>query len=226
MGELFEFRLLGIAMLAAMLGAAVVWNQQPEFDAAPFRLVTLQNGANIDVAQYEVTSAQWQACFDDKACSIPAKSPTTNMPMTGVNYFDVTEYLTWLNARSTTQYRLPTADEWAEISDGLSRRETKKLFNDPRLAWAADYGAMEKVPAKLRPIGSFGQTKNGLSDLHGNVWEWTSTCVAANQTLCPAYIAGGLHEAIISSFVRDPSTGGCAAGTPPANVGFRLIREN
>ena len=26
-------------------------------------------------------------------------------------------------------------------------------------------------------------------------------------------------------FVRDPSTGGCAVGTPPANVGFRLIRE-
>ncbi len=114
-------------MLAAMLGAAMVWNQQPEFDARPFRLVTLQNGANIDVAQYEVTSAQWQACFDDKACSIPAKSPTTNMPMTGVNSFDVSQYLTWLNSRSTAQFRLPNADEWAEISGGLSRRETKKL---------------------------------------------------------------------------------------------------
>lgn len=225
MGELFEFRLLGIAMLAGMLGAAMVWNQQPEFDAGPFRSVVMQNGATINVAEFEVTSAQWLACNTDDACSLGAKSPATDMPMTGINYFDVSEYLIWLNKQSTTQYRLPTADEWAEISDGLSRRETEKLFDDSRLAWAADYGAMEKVSAKIRPVGSYGQAENGLSDLHGNVWEWTSTCVAANQSLCPAYVAGGLHEVIISSFVRDPATGGCAAGTPPANVGFRLVRE-
>ena len=29
--------------------------------------------------------------------------------------------------------------------------------------------------------------------------------------------------AMLSVFVRDPASGGCAAGTPPANVGFRLV---
>ena len=226
MADRFEFRLLGIAALAGMLGAAVVWNQQPEFDSGAFVAVELHSGQILNIGQFEVTSAQWQACHADNACAIASKSPASNMPMTGVNFFDVTEYLIWLNAQTATRYRLPTSDEWAEISDGLSRRDTEKLFDDPRLAWAADYGAMESISAKLQPGGAFGQTSDGLADLHGNVWEWTSTCVAANQTLCPAYIAGGLHEAIISAFVRDPLTGGCAAGLPPVNVGFRLVREN
>jgi hypothetical protein len=210
MWESFEFRLLGVAALAAVLGMAMVWNQQPEFDAGVFKPVALQNGATISVAQYEVTSAQWQACYDDNACSLAAKAPTNDMPMVGVNFFDVAEYLTWLNGQSATHYRLPTADEWADVSGGLSRRETEKLFDDPRLAWAADYAAMEWVSPKPRPSGAFGELKNGLSDLQGNVWEWTSTCVAENQNLCPAYVAGGLHEALISPFVRDPATGGCA----------------
>ena len=226
MGDLFEFRLLGIAALAGMLGAAVVWNQQPEFDSGAFVAVELQSGQILNIGQFEVTSAQWQACHADNACSVGSNSAASKMPMTRVDFFDVTEYLIWLNAQTATHYRLPTSDEWAELSDGLSRRDTDKLFDDPRLAWAADYGAMESISAKLQPGGAFGQTIDGLADLQGNVWEWTSTCVAANQTLCPAYIAGGLHEAIISAFVRDPLTGGCAAGLPPANVGFRLVREN
>ena len=42
---------------------------------------------------------------------------------------------------------------------------------------------------------------------------------------CPAYLAEGLHEAAVSVFVRDPVVGGCALGTPPANIGFRLVAD-
>jgi hypothetical protein len=40
---------------------------------------------------------------------------------------------------------------------------------------------------------------------------------------CPAFIAAGTHETRFPVFVRDPSTGGCATGTPPAYLGLRLI---
>jgi hypothetical protein len=30
---------------------------------------------------------------------------------------------------------------------------------------------------------------------------------------------------VLSIFVRDPASGGCSAGVPPANIGFRLVRD-
>ena len=30
----------------------------------------------------------------------------------------------------------------------------------------------------------------------------------------------------MTDFIRDPRTGGCAAGVPPANLGFRLVVED
>ena len=30
----------------------------------------------------------------------------------------------------------------------------------------------------------------------------------------------------MTDFIRDPKTGGCAAGVPPANLGFRLVVES
>ena len=155
------------------------------------------------------------------------KATNGDFPVTGVNRFDVGEYVRWINARDAKAYRLPTADEWSAISNGLSRRKTKKLFDDPRLAWAADYGAMETVSAKVQPSGSFGAASNGVADLAGNVWEWTSTCATpvADDRDCPAYIAAGLHEAAVSVFIRDPAYGGCALGVPPANIGFGLVED-
>ena len=33
------------------------------------------------------------------------------------------------------------------------------------------------------------------------------------------------HRSYMTDFIRDPRTGGCAAGVPPANLGFRLVVE-
>jgi hypothetical protein len=33
------------------------------------------------------------------------------------------------------------------------------------------------------------------------------------------------HRADFSDVIRDARAGGCAAGVPPANLGFRLVRE-
>jgi hypothetical protein len=30
----------------------------------------------------------------------------------------------------------------------------------------------------------------------------------------------------MTDFIRDPRTGGCAAGVPPASLGFRLVVED
>lgn len=185
------------------------------------------------VSRHEVSIAEWQLCYDDGGCSFNPKpgpgAAGTNFPVTGVNWFDVNEYLAWSRQNSDLQLRLPTLAEWNMIAQDVPLAKQKKLFTDPRLAWAANYSTTA-IPPRLKTSGSFKPSQNGIADLSGNVWEWTMTCVSSSFTdqdaeRCPAYIAAGEHEATIPVFVRDPANGGCAVGAPPAHLGFRLVVE-
>jgi formylglycine-generating enzyme required for sulfatase activity len=76
-----------------------------------------------------------------------------------------------------------------------------------------------------------------LADLAGNVWEWTESCfertaldrgghpAGAAVANCGVRVVEGRHRAYMVDFVRDPRSGGCAVGTPPSNLGFRLVRD-
>ena len=200
------------------------------FPEPRLRHIELPQSRLLLVAEREVTRRDWQACADAGACEA-LQGDVTNSgpdePMTGVNHLDAEAYIAWANANSALQYRLPSAEEWRIIAAELPRKPKKKLFDDPRLAWAADYGSMETVSGVVRPSGAFGNLPNGIADLGGNVWEWTSTCTltGADASHCPAYLTEGLHETAISVFVRDPASGGCAMGAPAANIGFRLVAE-
>ena len=77
-----------------------------------------------------------------------------------------------------------------------------------------------------------------MEDFGGNVWEWTSTCyvrasftadrvaVEAVTENCGVHVLEGLHRAYMSNFIRDGKSGGCAVGTPPEHLGFRLVRDD
>lgn len=222
-----------MAMMAGLSGLAVIGPlAPPQLASTDMRLVKMADGGTIAVSRYEVTWSEWQHCAADGVCAeltLPAKlKGKADFPVTGVNALDVQQYIGWINARTGHTYRLPTADEWRIMAIDLPRKATRKLFDDPRMAWAADYGSMERVSGVVRASGHFGTFANGISDLGGNVWEWTSTCAAADAdaATCPAYVVEGLHEAVLPIFVRDPASGGCAVGAPPANVGFRLVRDD
>lgn len=223
----------GAAALAGLSGLALAALLGPDHGALPdmgLRPVAMAGETSLLVATQEVTRRQWQACVTAGACPALHEDAVTagpDYPVTGVNYLDVEAYLGWINQRGDHHYRLPTAEEWNVIAEAMPRKPYKKLFDDPRLAWAANYGTMQKVSAVLRPSGSFGALPNGVADLGGNVWEWTATCTQAGvaDDRCPAYMVEGLHETALSVFVRDPANGGCAVGAPPANVGFRLVAD-
>jgi formylglycine-generating enzyme required for sulfatase activity len=218
---------LSIIFLAALVAGGV----EDRSSRPGMRPVRIGEGETLLVSTYEVSIASWRRCAMDGACAdLPqAHARNTTFPMTGVSWLDVKDYIDWTNARSGGGLRLPTLAEWRAIDRSLAHTPAKPLFADPRLSWAANYERAAVPAGPVRASGSFTTTRDGIADLDGNVWEWTSSCYKPDSGLtpavCPAFVAAGAHEAVVSIFVRDPASGGCATGTPPTHLGFRLVAD-
>jgi formylglycine-generating enzyme required for sulfatase activity len=150
----------------------------------------LQSSANnLYFMKTEVTVAQYVACVTAESCTLSNHDTTWNNsdcnygsssrsdhPMNCVNWNGAGEYCTWVGAR------LPTEDEWyAEASNNGSR--TYPWGDTPKPD--CDYSVMRDDSAggdgcgnnSTMPVGSkpLGDSVSGVSDLSGNVWEWTKT---------------------------------------------------
>ena len=209
---------------------------------APLR--EAQFATSIKIMNRQVTAAEYARCADDSGCpKIPNASAMADRPMVGVSWRDATAYAEWMTSRTGLVHRLPTDEEWVFAAGEKVRDEALPLVDpvDPAQAWIARYEAEANRarPSALdpQPVGSFGRNDNGLQDVGGNVWEWTNTCflrmtleptgaARVTNTNCGVRVVQGAHRTYMTDFIRDPRTGGCAAGVPPANLGFRLVIED
>lgn len=196
----------------------------------------------LAIMKHQVSSADYQRCVDDGACRALDRGAVVaaDRPAVQVSWHDANDYAAWLSRKTGEIYRLPTDEEWAFAAgtkfrdDGIAVDE-----NDPSRRWIARYEReADRVQsgAETRAFGSFGSNENGLQDIGGNVWEWTSTCfvrhvlddadkIASNSPNCGVRIVEGQHRAYVTDFIRDARAGGCAVGVPPDNLGFRLVVE-
>lgn len=204
----------------------------PEMAAHPVKML---DGRSLVVQRFEVTVADWNRCAEDGACDLtlrakPDQAPATT-PATGLSYIDAQQYVGWINKKTRHNFRLPTIKEWNTMAKAVLPEEPDPMFTDPSLSWAANYLVEGLPPRALKPKGSFSTSPEGVADLDGSVWEWTMDCYdgLANRTApdrCPAFFVGGEHISVMSFLVRDPARGGCAAGTPPAHLGLRLVSDD
>jgi hypothetical protein len=49
--------------------------------------------------------------------------------------------------------------------------------------------------------------------------------IASSIDNCGVHVVEGFHRTYMSNFIRDGKSGGCAVGTPPDNLSFRLVRD-
>jgi formylglycine-generating enzyme required for sulfatase activity len=205
-------------------------------------LRTLRLSAPLHIMKNQVTVADYERCADVGACArLPLPQGRKDVPMVGVSWHDASAYAAWLTRKTGRTHRLPTDEEWAFAAGEKARDEALPVVDpaDPAQAWIARYEAeaeRERPGASgPQPTGYFGMNSHGLSDVAGNVWEWTDTCfvramlddgnVRITSTNCGVRVVQGAHRTYMTDFIRDPRTGGCAAGIPPANLGFRLVVE-
>ena len=188
-----------------------------------------------------VTVAEYQRCVDERVCSERTGAPDRlDLPAVMVSWRDAQTYAAWLSRKLGVRYRLPTDEEWTLAAGSRAPDEGPLATGDADAAarWVKRYERETRVqpvePAPM-PVGSFGANENGLNDVAGNVWEWTDTCFT-RSTLdggdarvvtvnCGVRVVEGRHRTYITDFIRDARAGGCAFGTPPSNLGFRLVRD-
>ncbi|MEO8318797.1 MAG: SUMF1/EgtB/PvdO family nonheme iron enzyme [Bradyrhizobium sp.] len=209
--------------------------------AAPLRDMML--GSSLRMMDRQVTSGEYAACADDGGClRVPQASGMAERPMVGVSWRDATAYAEWKTKKTGILHRLPTDEEWVFAAGEKADDEALPLIDpgDPAQAWIARYEAeanrARPVALDPQPVGTYGRNAHGLQVIGGNVWEWTNTCFLrmtlepngaehVTNTNCGVRVVQGAHRTYMTDFIRDPRTGGCAAGVPPANLGFRLVVE-
>lgn len=108
-----------------------------------------------------------------------SKKAEDNHPVTQVSYNDAIAYCKWAGKR------LPTAAEWEHAAkDGKDINTTYNwgntlVVNEEYKAnvWQGSFPYVNTLRDGFEhtsPVGFFGKTKLGLTDISGNVWEWTS----------------------------------------------------
>ena len=204
---------------------------------------TARLSAKLRIMKRQVTVAEYRRCIERRRLPPDRLSRRPSGRSGRRRELARRASLRRLDERTTgLNYRLPTDQEWSFAAAESARSEVAPLVDpsDPAQAWIARYEA-ESARAGLRGTGAAagsarsGSNSNGLRDVGGNVWEWTDTCfvratldggsLRVTNTNCGVRVVQGAHRTYMTDFIRDPRTGGCAAGVPPANLGFRLVVE-
>jgi formylglycine-generating enzyme required for sulfatase activity len=107
------------------------------------------------------------AFWNDEAFNNPAQ------PVVGVSWFEARAYCAWLSEQTGRTFRLATEVEWEAAARGLAGR--RYAYGDTFDALRCN--AFESHIRRTTPIGVFpgGETPQGLVDMTGNTWDWTSS---------------------------------------------------
>jgi formylglycine-generating enzyme required for sulfatase activity len=134
---------------------------------------------------YPVTQAEWQAVM----CKNPSRfDGRFRHPVEQVSWDDVQQFLEKLNARLASgglTYRLPTQQEWEYICRGGPISQSQSAYH---FYFAQSETDLTSVPTNdlssdqanflgraTSEVGLYLPNALGIYDLHGNVWELTSS---------------------------------------------------
>lgn len=184
------------------------------------------------IARYETTVREWRACLSEDSCvgrGFPHDGGD-RLPITGIAWVMIPQYIEWLNAKSGQTYRLPSEAEWeyAARAGSLSSFAYGPVLTvgDARVGDDAD-GPVE--------VGRYQPNEWGLYDMHGNAAEWVQDCWLpgyAAPTDGSPWLPDCLWRVVRGgSWSSDASAARSAArdydmeATASPRIGFRLVRS-
>ena len=174
-------------------------------------------GSVVALGQYEVTVGEYRAFAsatglgaadcDGNSWRNPGFPQTDHHPVTCVSWDEAQAYVSWLSRQTGAPYRLPTEAEWE------------------RAAAASPPGCDRLGRGTGRdgtcPVGQYGTNAAGLSDMIGNVWEWTSDCWEGD---CGRRVGRGGSWGNDPDYLRPDARGWTSADHRLRTLGIRVAR--
>lgn len=209
-------------------------------------VLDVELGAGLQVMKSHVSQAEYQRCVQARACKSLGAAPllADDLPVVGLSWLDAQDYAQWLSRYLGRTFRLPSYEEWVAITGyedesallALKASQGQDIAQQWLRQYQLNYQRQQPFSAVVQKIGSLGATPNGLLDVAGNIWEWTSSCHqrvhrASTSTSevrlenCTIRVLAGKHTAYMADFIRDPKSGACSVGVPPSHLGLRLVVE-
>ena len=177
------------------------------------------------LAETPVAGWLWKAVTG----SDPSRTKGDSLPATDVSWNDCNDFLERLNASEEIRsrglrFRLPTAEEWrfacrAESCGDYCRLANGRIIVPRTLEEVAWY--RRNSGGRKRPVGTKKPNAWGLRDMHGNVWEWTSTPVGGSRTL----VGGSALEAAAECSASARSRRWAAPEQSFNDAGMRLLAD-
>ncbi|MFQ5448822.1 MAG: formylglycine-generating enzyme family protein, partial [Saprospiraceae bacterium] len=184
-------------------GSFVMGSPESEVDRyADERQHEVEINKGFWMGQYEVTFDQYDV-FTKATRRAKAYDHKNwgrgNRPVVNIKWFYAYEFAEWLSNKTGHKYRLPTEAEWEyacragtatafsfgghlggmdnhsffkkllDIDKTQAKADAQRALMD-QYAW---YG--ENAGQRTHPVGEKKPNPWGLYDMHGNVWEWTSS---------------------------------------------------
>ena len=208
--------------------------------AAPLRQIRFDKP--LAIMKHQVSAADYQRCVDDGACRALDRgvAVAADRPAGAGELARCHAYAAWLSRKTGERYRLPTDEEWAfAAAAGSGTTACRSTMTIPQSAGSPATSAKSERNRGRHDAARLRQLRRqreracrprrqclgmDLDLLHPQRLDDAGETVSSKAN-CGVRVVEGQHRAYVTDFISDARAGGCAAGVPPDNLGFRLVRE-
>ncbi len=226
--------------MALIPGTSIEIGSLADYRSQPIHKVEIKP---FYISRYEITFEQYDAFTESvgKARRHDLSWGRGNRPVVDVNWYDIHEYIDWLNDITGETYRLPTEAEWEYAAKGSTGINQFGWGNQFELNRANCIGCGSQWDGiSTAPVGSFAPNEFGLYDMHGNVWEVVagSTCgarpygqnpssydIVADQACNATVVRGGSWDTQVGEIKTWYRAAGIRKDNVARDVGFRLAKD-